>query len=67
MHDIKGKGAGAGDPYVLLTQLDASTSDGQVVDLTAGSPWSGVRYLRIETVWGPSWPAWREIQVFEAS
>jgi len=67
VHDIKGKGAGAGDPYVLLTQLDASTSDGQVVDLTAGSPWSGVRYLRIETVWGPSWPAWREIQVFEAS
>ena len=23
-----------------------------------------VRYLRIETIWGPSWPAWREIQVF---
>ncbi|HEV3480503.1 MAG TPA: hypothetical protein VG144_13785 [Gaiellaceae bacterium] len=30
------------------------------------TPWSGVRYLRIETIWGPSWPAWREIEVFPA-
>ena len=67
VHDIQGKPSGAGAPYVTLHTLDASTHDGQVVEIPAGSPWTNVRYLRIATVWGPSWPAWREIQAFAAS
>jgi hypothetical protein len=63
VHDILGK-ATSGASFGQLYQLDAVTSDGQVVELVPGSPWTGVRYLRIETLWGPSWPAWREIQVF---
>jgi hypothetical protein len=49
---------------VELHELDAVTSDGQVVEIVPGTTWTSVRYLRIETLWGPSWPAWREIQVF---
>lgn len=63
VHQIQGK-ATSGASYSVLHELDATTSDGQVVELVPGTPWGGVRYLRIETLWGPSWPAWREIQVF---
>jgi hypothetical protein len=49
-----------------LHEIDEVSSDGQVFEVVPSTPWSGVRYLRIETVWGPSWPAWREIEVFPA-
>jgi F5/8 type C domain len=65
LHKIFGKAA-AGDPYSELHELDAVTSDGQVVTIAPSSAWPGVRYLRIETVWSPSWPAWREIQIFSS-
>jgi hypothetical protein len=65
VHKILGKAA-AGNPYTELHELDAVTSDGQVVTIAPSSAWSGVRYLRIETVWSPSWPAWREIQIFSS-
>jgi hypothetical protein len=63
VHKIFGK-ATSGASYAELYELDATTSDGQVVEITPPSAWTGVRYLRIETMWGPSWPAWREVQVF---
>jgi hypothetical protein len=63
VHKIWGK-ATSGASYGELYELDATTADGQVVEIVPGTPWTGVRYLRIETLWGPSWPAWREIQVF---
>jgi hypothetical protein len=63
VHRLSGK-ATSGGSYVDLYELDAVTSDGQVVELAPGVAWTGVRYLKIETIWGPSWPAWREIQVF---
>jgi hypothetical protein len=63
VHKIFGK-ATSGASYVELHELDASTTDGQLVEIAPGAPWASVRYLRIETIWGPSWPAWREIQVF---
>jgi hypothetical protein len=65
VHKIYGK-ATSGGSFTELLELDATTTDGQVLQHTPGTPWSGVRYLRIETIWGPSWPAWREIQVFPA-
>jgi hypothetical protein len=63
VHKIWGK-ATSGGSFAELAELDATTSDGQVIELIPGSAWAGVRYLRIETIWGPSWPGWREIQVF---
>jgi hypothetical protein len=63
VHKVSGKATSAGS-YLELYEVDAVTSDGQVVEIVPGAPWSSVRYLKIETMWGPSWPAWREIQVF---
>ena len=66
VHKVYGRPAAGGALGAELYELDASTVDGQTVEIAPASPWSGVRYLRIHTVWGPSWPAWREIQVFKA-
>jgi hypothetical protein len=63
VHKLWGK-ATSGGTFNELYELDATTADGQVIELTPATPWTGVRYLRIETMWGPSWPAWREIEVF---
>ena len=63
VHRLSGK-ATSGGSYVDLYELDAVTSDGQVEEIAPAVAWTGVRYLKIETIWGPSWPAWREIQVF---
>lgn len=62
-HTVEGKAVLA-DPYVELQHIFQSTADGQLLEFTPASPWAGVRYLRVRTIWGPSWPAWREIQVF---
>jgi hypothetical protein len=64
-HSIEGKATLAGS-YVELQHLFQSTTDGQLLEFIPGTPWTSVRYLRIRTIWGPSWPAWREIQVFPA-
>jgi hypothetical protein len=62
-HTVEAR-ATTGDPYVELQHIDAVTSDGQLLEFVPASPWTAVRYLRVRTIWGPSWPAWREIQVF---
>ena len=67
VHKVYGRAAAGGAPGTELYELDAVTADGQVVQISPATPWVGVRYLTVNTVWGPSWPAWREIQVFEAS
>jgi F5/8 type C domain len=46
-----------------LGNLDANTTDGQVLELNKSA--SNVRYLKIETVKSPSWVAWREIEIFK--
>ena len=66
VHKIYGRATAGGAPGTELYELDASTTDGQTVEIAPVPAWSGVRYLEIVTVWGPSWPAWREIQVFKS-
>lgn len=66
VHKIYGRATSGGAPGTELYELDATTADGQIVEIAPAPAWPGVRYLRIHTVWGPSWPAWREIQVFKA-
>ena len=66
IHKVYGRATAGGAPGTEQYELDASTVDGQTVEIAPATPWPAVRYLRIQTVWGPSWPAWREIQVFNA-
>jgi hypothetical protein len=66
VHKVFGRATAGGAPGTEHYELDASTVDGQTVEIAPATPWPSVRYLRIHTVWGPSWPAWREIQVFRA-
>lgn len=49
--------------YTQITEFSGTTSDKQVLSWTARAPIVGVEAVRIETVAGPSWVAWREIVV----
>jgi hypothetical protein len=66
IHNVKGKGAGAGDLFVLLYTFDGNTKDGNELTFLPDAPLKGVRYIRIETIASPSWVAWREIKVIDA-
>ena len=66
VHKIRGKGGGIKDTYILLHSFEGITSDSQVLSFTPAQPWQSVRYLRIETLYSPSWIAWREIEIIDA-
>jgi hypothetical protein len=61
-HRILGA-AVAGTSGTLLYTARGETRDGQVLVIRPDSPWTGIRYLRIETTHSPSWVSWREIEV----
>lgn len=60
-HRVYGRTSG-GD-LVLLERFRQQTNDGTVLDLEPDTPWSAISAIRIETRAGPSWVAWREIEV----
>lgn len=62
LHRIWGR-ASDGD-YQLLGEVTGETNNHQVLRIDPDPPWSGIRYLRIETVKTPSLAAWQEIQIF---
>lgn len=49
-----------------LVEFRGSTHDGQWPTQTLTPPAANVRYVRVETVAGPSWVAWREIEIVTA-
>ncbi|MFQ5676812.1 MAG: discoidin domain-containing protein, partial [bacterium] len=61
-HRVFGK-SDASSQYQLLHEFTGSTTDNQVLEFTPMSPWSNLRYLKVETIESPSWVSWREIQV----
>jgi hypothetical protein len=61
-HDIYGISAD-GDEQLLHT-FEERTENNGVLAFTPDIPWSGYRYIRIETLSTPSLSAWQEIQVF---
>lgn len=63
VHRVLGKGAGAGASFSELTRFEGSTEDGQWLEFSPDETWTGVQYIRVETVDSPSWIAWREIEV----
>jgi hypothetical protein len=50
-------------PESLLAEVRGATHEGQWLSVREGAPWNGVHFVRVETVSGASWPAWREILV----
>lgn len=65
-HRIYGRAA-PGDALILLETLRGETADPGVLVVTPAHPWTGIRFLRIETVLSPSDVAWREIEVYAAA
>jgi hypothetical protein len=63
-HRVFGRASGGAES--LLAELAGDTAAGQWLERSPPHGWSGVRYVRVETVESPSWVAWREIQVFGA-
>ena len=48
----------------LLHEFNSYTKEPQWLECTPAAPWTGIRYVRVETVSSPSWPAWHEIRIF---
>jgi F5/8 type C domain len=57
-------GRGADGPEQLLHEFNGYTKEPQWLEYTPAAAWQGIRYVRVETVQSPSWPAWHEIRVF---
>jgi hypothetical protein len=52
------------DDLAAAGVVDQATSDGDILEVMIPSESGrGVRFVRIETVSGPSWVAWREVRV----
>ncbi len=47
----------------LIHEFSGNTSDSQILEFTPDTPLTGVQFVRIVTVSGSSWVAWREIEV----
>jgi hypothetical protein len=62
VHRLLGS-ASPGSPPLLLATLEGRTADYDVLQVMGREAWPGIRYLRIVTIEGPSWVAWREIEV----
>ena len=63
-HQLFGK-ATAQDAYELLREFDGQTTNGQILEHTMPTPWTG-RFIKVETLTSPSWVAWKEIEVISA-
>jgi hypothetical protein len=50
--------------WARLDQFNGNTSDGVPIVRAPSTPWQAVEALRVETIAGPSWVAWYEIEVF---
>jgi hypothetical protein len=66
-HRVWGKGASTGEEYQLLYEFRGFTTDGQVLEYSPPTPWTGIQFIKVETVVSPSWVSWREIEVIRAS
>jgi hypothetical protein len=56
--------ASTSDPWDLQYTFTGNTVDNQVLEYSAPSAWTNVRYVRVETTASVSWVAWKEIEVF---
>jgi Cellulase (glycosyl hydrolase family 5) len=61
VHRLWGKGASG--EYRLLHEFHGVTRDNQVLEFAPPAPLQAIRYVKVETVSGPSWVSWKEIQI----
>ena len=66
LHRVLGKAPGANELFYELARFEGATEDGQWLEYSPPQPWTGIQYIRLETVASPSWVAWREIEVIAA-
>jgi predicted amidohydrolase YtcJ len=59
-------GAGDGGELQPLHEFHGWTADGDLLEVLPADAWTGLRRIRIETILGPSWVAWREIEILTA-
>src|SRR3989304_3310403 len=57
-------GRGADGSLRVLVEFQGITDSGQLLEHTPATPWTGITAIRVETRSGPSWAAWREIEVW---
>jgi hypothetical protein len=61
-HRVYGRGADGSTR--LLHEFSGITTEGQVLEYSPPLPWTGIRFIRVETVESGSWVAWREIGAY---
>jgi len=62
VHRVYGRGPSG--PEQLLALLQGTTHDGEWLLAPKGAAaWTGIRFVRVETVESPSWVSWFEIEV----
>ena len=62
-HRVDGR-ATTGDVWAPLHEFNGVTNDNGVLEHIPGSPWTNVRYVRVNTTASVSWVSWREIEIF---
>lgn len=50
-------------PYWLLHEFQDYTYDSQFLEYSPSTPWQGIRFIKVETIYSPSWVSWREIEI----
>ena len=55
---------GAKGVLQLIHEFDGNTADNQVLEFIPEFPMANVQVIRVVTTQGPSWVAWKEIEVF---
>lgn len=55
------------NPYWLLHEFQNYTYDAQYLEYSPSNPWQGIRFVRVETIYSPSWVSWREIEILSSN
>lgn len=63
--DVRVYGGRTAGARTLLHRFVSNLDNEEVLAFRPVQPWTGIRYLRVEIVSGPSWVAWREITALD--
>ncbi len=63
IHHVLGRGPATQHEFQVLHIFDQETRDNERLTFDGLETLEGIRYIRIETPYSPSWVSWREIEV----
>ena len=66
IHVVYGQGIGTSGEFDQLHIFSGTTADSDVLVFRPDEPMRGIRTIRIESTFSPSWVGWREIEVIAA-